>query len=82
MRRETLQAGIFALLAVLCIALFAGCGRVSTERREARDRYLRRAEAAKQAQDIDAAIALCDCSGRHQHALRQRRAGALFFFQE
>ena len=66
MKTERLQAGIFAGLALLCFALAAGCGRGSAERREARDRYLRRAQAAKDAQDIDRAIALCE------QALRRR----------
>ena len=60
MKREAIQTIIQAGLAVLCLALATGCGRVSDERREARNRHLRRAEAAKQAQDIDRAIALCE----------------------
>jgi tetratricopeptide (TPR) repeat protein len=60
MKRDAIHATIQMGLAVLCIAWAAGCGRVSGERREARDRYLRRAEAAKAAQDIDRAIALCE----------------------
>jgi tetratricopeptide (TPR) repeat protein len=59
MKREMIHAGICAGLAMLGLALAAGCGRVSDERREARDRYLRRAETAKEAQDIDRAIELC-----------------------
>jgi nucleoid-associated protein YgaU len=79
MRRETIQAGILALLAVLCIALAAGCGRVSAERREARDRYLRRAEAAKKAQDVDRAIALCEqaLERRPKLALAHRELGLM-----
>ncbi len=46
--------------AVLCLALAAGCGRGSGERREMRDRHLRRAFAAKESQDIDRAIELCE----------------------
>lgn len=79
MKTGMLQAGILALLAVLCIALAAGCGRVSAERREARDRYLRRAEAAKQAQEIDAAIALCEkaLERRPRLALAHRELGLM-----
>lgn len=44
-------------LALLCVA---GCSRVASDARDARNRHLRRALAAKQAQDIDRAIALCE----------------------
>lgn len=79
MRRATLPAGIFALLAVLCLALAAGCGRGADERREARDRYLRRAAAAKQAQDVDGAIALCEkaLERRPRLALAHRELGLM-----
>ncbi len=60
MIRDAIPKITISLLAMLCIAWTAGCGRVSDERREARDRYLRRAEAAKQAQDIDLAIDWCE----------------------
>jgi tetratricopeptide (TPR) repeat protein len=79
MKRATIQAGILALLAGLCLALAAGCGRASDERREARDRYLRRAEAAKKAQDVDRAIALCEQAlERHPNlALAHRELGLM-----
>ena len=80
MKTERLQAWIFAGLAMLCLALAAGCGgRVSDERREARDRYLRRAQAAKDAQDIDGAIALCEQALRRRPdlALAHRELGLM-----
>ena len=43
----------------LCLACVSGCGRAPDEAREARDRYLRRATAAKERQDIDGAIEWC-----------------------
>jgi LysM repeat protein len=60
MKRDALHAMIRTGLAVLCLALAAGCGRDSGERRDARDRRLRRAEAARQAEDIDGAIRWCE----------------------
>ncbi len=57
---------LFAVLAALAIALAAGCGRAAAERRDAGDRYLRRARAARDAEDVDAAIAWCE------KALRRR----------
>ena len=80
MKTERLQAWIFAGLAMLCFALAAGCGgRVSDERREARDRYLRRAQTAKDAQDIDRAIALCEQALRRRPdlALAHRELGLM-----
>ena len=47
-------------------ALAAGCGRADAERRDAGDRYLRRARAARQAEDVDGAIRWCE------KALRRR----------
>ena len=63
----------------LCLLLIVGCGRISDERREARDRYLRRAEAAKNAQDIDGAIALCEkaVNRRPDLALAHRELGLM-----
>ena len=63
----------------LCLLLFAGCGRVPDDRREARDRYLRRAEAAKNAQDIDGAIAYCEkaVQRRPDLALAHRELGLM-----
>ena len=60
MRGKIIQAGIFAGLAALCLVVGAGCSRTSGEPREARDRHLRQAYAAKEAQDIDRAIVLCE----------------------
>ena len=79
MKREIIRAGIFAGLAVLGCALFAGCGRASAERREARDRYLRRAQAAQESQDIDRAIALCEQAllRRPDLALAHRELGLM-----
>jgi LysM repeat protein len=45
---------------MLGIACAAGCTRPSTDRREARDRHMRRALAAKEAQDIEGAIRWCE----------------------
>ena len=63
----------------LCLLLLAGCGRVPDDRREARDRYLRRAEAAKNAQDIDGAIAYCEkaVQRRPDLALAHRELGLM-----
>ena len=79
MKRDAIQAGILSGLAVLCIALATGCGRISDERREARDRYLRRAEAAKDAQDIDRAIEWCEqaLERRPNLALAHRELGLM-----
>jgi tetratricopeptide (TPR) repeat protein len=79
MRRDTIQAGIIAGLAALCVAGFLGCGRVPDEQREARDRNLRRAIAAREAQDIDHAIELCEKAlKRHPDlALAHRELGLM-----
>jgi tetratricopeptide (TPR) repeat protein len=79
MKRSTIKGGIFAALAALCIVLVAGCERASGERREARDRHLRRAQAAKQAQDIDRAIAECEkaLQRRPDLALAHRELGLM-----
>lgn len=76
MKRVILHAGIFA---GLCCVLGAGCGRVSGEQREARDRHLRRAEAAQAAQDIDRAIAWCEkaLERRPGLALAHRKLGLM-----
>ena len=47
MKRSRIEAGIFAAGAALCLALAVGCGRAAEDRRDARDRNLRRAQAAK-----------------------------------
>jgi LysM repeat protein len=60
MRWATGQAGFLATLALLGVVAFSGCDRPSSDRRELRDRYLRRALAAKENQDIDRAITWCE----------------------
>lgn len=79
MRRDTIQAGILAGLALSCLALALGCSRVSGEAREARDRDLRRAMAARDAQDIDRAIGFCEKAlERHPDlALAHRELGLM-----
>jgi LysM repeat protein len=49
-----------ALAALLVLAAAAGCRRASDDQREARNRHMRRALAAKDAQDIDGAIEWCE----------------------
>ena len=66
MNRSMLETGIFAALAALCLALAAGCARAPDDRRDARDRCLRRAQAARAAEDVDGAIRWCE------KALRRR----------
>ena len=66
MERSRIEVGICAALAAACLLLAAGCGRAPAERRDARDRYLRRAQAAKEAEDVEAAIRWCE------KALRRR----------
>lgn len=44
---------------MVCLAVWAGCSPRSEDAREARNRYMRRAYAAKEAQDIDGAIEWC-----------------------
>jgi tetratricopeptide (TPR) repeat protein len=61
---EHVRAGL--LVAMLGIVVLAGCERAPDDVREARNRHLRRALAAKQSQDIDGAIAWC------QRALERR----------
>ena len=66
MNRSPRATELSAVLAALAIALAAGCGRADAERRDAGDRYLRRALAARQAEDVDGAIRWCE------KALRRR----------
>lgn len=66
MNRSPLAIGMSAVLAALAIALAAGCGRAAAERRDAGDRYVRRAQAAKNAEDVERAIRWCE------KALRRR----------
>lgn len=79
MSRDVLQIGKWAGLAALCIALLAGCSRAPEESREARDRYLRRAKAARNAQDIDQAIVWCEkaLERRPKLALAHRELGLM-----
>lgn len=60
MRWATIPAGGWLALALLCGAALSGCAPSANDARETRDRYLRRALAAKEAQDVDRAIALCE----------------------
>ena len=60
MKRSRIEAGIFAAWAALCLALAAGCDRAPDDRRDARDRQLRRALAARDSEDVDRAIELCE----------------------
>ena len=55
--RKTRWLGCAA--AALCLAIAAGCGRAGDDAREARERHMRRASAAKRAQDIDGAMEWC-----------------------
>lgn len=66
MNRSPLAIGISAVLAALAIGLAAGCGRADAERRDAGDRYLRRAREARDAEDVAGAIRWCE------KALRRR----------
>jgi tetratricopeptide (TPR) repeat protein len=59
MRRLLVNVRVGTMIAVLCAAAMAGCGRASDEDREARNRHMRRARSAKQSQDIDGAIDAC-----------------------
>ncbi len=60
MRRVLDFARAGALAALLILAAAAGCRRASDDQREARNRHMRRALAAKDAQDIDGAIEWCE----------------------
>ena len=66
MNRSPLAIGISAVLAALAIGLAVGCGRADAERRDAGDRYVRRARAAREAEDVEGAIRWCE------KALRRR----------
>lgn len=71
MKRSTLATAVSAVLAALCLVLAAGCDRAADDRRDARDRCLRRAKIAKDAEDVDGAIRWCE------KALRRRPDSAL-----
>lgn len=60
MRWALKQPGRLLVSALLMLICALGCSRSTNESREARDRYLRRAFAAKEAQDIDGAIRWCE----------------------
>lgn len=60
MKRNAIEAGACAALAALCLAFAAGCEPGSLDRREGRDRYLRRALAAKKAENVGEAIRMCE----------------------
>ncbi len=80
MNRSPLETGIFAALAALCLALAAGCDRAPDERRDARDRNLRRAQAARAAEDVDGAIRWCEKALRRRpdSALAHRELGLMY----
>ena len=80
MKRSRIEAGIFAACAALCLALACGCGRASEDRRDARDRNLRRAQAARDAEDLDAAIRWCEKAlARRPDSPRAHRELALIY---
>lgn len=60
MRRVLDVARMGSLAALLILAAAAGCQRATDDQREARNRHMRRALAAKDAQDIDGAIEWCE----------------------
>lgn len=60
MSRSVRHLGIVFILAALSLAAVSGCSRAPSERRDARDRYLRKAAEAEKAQDINQAIELCE----------------------
>lgn len=80
MKRSRSEAGIFAAGAALCLALACGCGRAADDRRDARDRNLRRAQAAQDAEDLDAAIRWCEKTlARRPDSPRAHRELALIY---
>ena len=80
MKRSRIEAGIFAACAALCLALAVGCGRASEDRRDARDRNLRRAQAAREAEDLEAAIRWCEKTlARRPDSPRAHRELALIY---
>ena len=80
MKRSRIEAGIFAAGAALCLALAVGCGRAAEDRRDARDRNLRRAQAAKDAEDVEAAIRWCEKTlARRPDSPRAHRELALIY---
>ena len=60
MKWTTKQAVRGVAFAMLSFACAAGCSRVSSDQRDARDRHLRRAFSAKDSQDINGAIGWCE----------------------
>ena len=80
MKRSRIEAWIFAACTALCLALACGCGRASEDRRDARDRNLRRAQAARDAEDLDAAIRWCEKAlARRPDSPRAHRELALIY---
>ena len=79
MRWATRSIGIFVACAALGVACAAGCVRRSDDERESRDRYLRRAIAAKNAENVDEAIRLCEkaLDRRPRLALAHRELGLM-----
>lgn len=59
MRKMRKAIAVGLAFGVLCGMLLPGCGRMPSEKREGKNRTIRRAVAARQAQDIDGSIALC-----------------------
>ena len=60
MKWATIPVGAWLALALLGGAVWPGCAPSGGEAWEVRDRHLRRARAAKDAQDVDRAIDLCE----------------------
>lgn len=80
MNRSRIETRAFAILAALCLVIAAGCDRAAADRRDARDRSLRRAQAAKDAGDVDAAIRWCEKALRRRpDSARAHRELALMF---
>lgn len=79
MKGKLLQLNLMIGMAAACIAWCVGCGPADVEQREARDRHLRRAYAAKAAQDIDGAIEHCEkaLARRPDLALAHRELGLM-----
>ena len=70
---------MWTVLALLFAVLLPGCRRAGSDEREARNVLLRRARAAREAQDIDRAIALCEkaLARRPDLALAHRELGLM-----
>ena len=79
MRSNAIHRGKIAGLVLVCLGMAVGCSRAPIEQREARDRNLRRATAAKKVQDIDQAIVWCEkaLERRPKLALAHRELGLM-----